>query len=68
MEECRKCRYFIPMHNRCVLHGKNDEIVPGGWCKYFTKGEPGSRGSEPKGLVTKSQSEYVNDAKESMKK
>jgi len=59
---CRNCKYFIQERNRCVLHHKDDEILPGGKCDFFKKGTPGSAGHTPLGLTTKAKSNYVDKA------
>ena len=73
MDICDKCVFFISsIHkgkpSRCVLHQKADDIKPGGWCEYFLEGRQWLMGYEPLNLLTKKESGYVDDARESMEK
>ncbi len=57
-EQCSKCTMFLANENKCTIHGPDDIIEPDWVCDYFERGTPGSDGDQPRGEVTKEQSNY----------
>jgi len=62
--DCDDCAMFIDYSHRCAIHSSNDYISPEGSCGYFVPGMVNSFGDDPKSLVTKQESGYVEDVNE----